>query len=92
MGIELFISEITVFFLDYPVYFYYVPPICYTNTISNQITGIIGHIQNHFITTSPLTYVTNGIQDFQNMLYQKLGGPRTSTRQLAIWWTTICML
>ena len=24
----------------------------------------IGHMQKHFITTSPLTYVTNGIQDF----------------------------
>ena len=24
----------------------------------------IGHINQHFMTTSPLTYVTNGIQDF----------------------------
>ena len=25
---------------------------------------LIGHIQQHFISTSPLTYVTNGIHDF----------------------------
>ena len=36
----------------------------------------IGHIQQHFMTTSHLTYVTNGIQDFLKMLYHKLGAPR----------------
>ena len=28
---------------------------------SQEITG---HLRQHFITTRPLTYVTNGIQDF----------------------------
>ena len=38
--------------------------IYYIMTISNQITGIYCHIQNHFMTTWPITYITNGIQDF----------------------------
>ena len=43
----------------------------------------IDHIKQHFM-TSPLTYVTNGIQEFIKMLYQKMGAPRPSTRQRAI--------
>ena len=48
-------------------YFYHFPPIM-VSTIQtlSQIKSqeIIGHIQKHLITTSPLTYVTNCIQDF----------------------------
>ena len=50
----------------------------------------IGHTQKHFITTSPLTYVTNVIHDFVKLLYQRFGAPRPSTRWHAIWWTTSC--
>ena len=36
-----------------------------TQTVSQMKSQeIIGHIKQHFMTTSPLTYVTNGIQDF----------------------------
>ena len=36
-----------------------------TTQIRSQIKPqeIIGHMKYHFMTTSPLTYVTNGIQD-----------------------------
>ena len=37
--------------------------IYYTNTIQIKLREFIGHIKQQFI-TSPLTYVTNGIQDF----------------------------
>ena len=46
-----------------------------TQTLSQiKSQEVIGHIQNHFI-TSPLAYVTNGIQDFVKKLYPKLGAP-----------------
>ena len=37
--------------------------IYYINTISNQITGIYWPHKKYFMTSSPLTYVTNGIHD-----------------------------
>ena len=36
----------------------------------------ISHIKQHFMTTSPVTYVTNG-----EKLYQKLGTPPPSIQQ-----------
>ena len=45
---------------------------------------LTGHIKQHFMTTSLLTYVTNGIQDFYKMLYQKLGALWPSTQQHAL--------
>ena len=69
--VELLISEITRSVLDYPVPHkkYHSPPIeyhgiYYTNTISNEITGIYSpHKTTLYMTTRPLTYVTNDIQD-----------------------------
>ena len=57
-----------------------------TQTLSEiKSQGIMGHIKQHFITTSPLTYVANGIQDFVKMLYTMFAATRPSTRQHAIW-------
>ena len=42
-----------------------------TQTLSEiKSQEIIGHIKQHFMTTSPLTYVTNDIQDFVKILYK----------------------
>ena len=73
----MFISEVTGSVLDYPArtqnaIFSLSPPTCRliimvsTTQILCHIKSreFIGHIQKHFITTSPLTYVTMGIQDF----------------------------
>ena len=49
-----------------------------TQTLSQIKSQVcIGQIQNHFITTNHLTYVTNG---------KRLGEPRPLTRQHATWW------
>ena len=45
-----------------------------TQTLSQiKSQECIGHIQKHFITTSPLTYVTNGIQDIVFNAVSKVG-------------------
>ena len=36
----------------------------YTGSSQNKSQEIIRHIKQHLMTTSPLTYVTNGIQAF----------------------------
>ena len=75
VGVELLISEITGRILAYPVppqkshaYFDPFPPIFGTSTTPTlpQITSqeFINHIKQYFMTTSPLTYVNNGIQEF----------------------------
>ena len=39
--------------------------VCTTQTLSHiKSQQIIGHMKQHFMTASPLTYVINGIQDF----------------------------
>ena len=74
-----------------------------THTLSHiKSQEFIGHIQKHFITRHPLSYITSGIQEFvkccikspvqldlrpANMLFGGLH-PRPSTCQHAIWWTT----
>ena len=42
-------------------------------------------MNQHFMTTSSLTYVTNGIQEFVKMLYQKLGPPQPFDPICYIW-------
>ena len=76
MGPDLLISEITGSVLDYLVphnnkmywVFLSLPiniMVSTTQTVSQiKSQEFIGHIQKHFITTSLLTYVTNGIQEF----------------------------
>ena len=50
--------------------------IYYTNTGSNQITGIYWPQKNqHFITTGYLSHITNGIADFVKKLYQMMAAP-----------------
>ena len=61
-------QKISFLFLSLPTYLL---NIMVTNTQKlSQIKSqdFIGHIRRHFITTSPLTYVTDGIQDFVKML------------------------
>ena len=74
-GIELLISEITgsthfrtknvmlIFTTSYLSFKYL--GIYYTNTISNQTTDNYRPHKPNFMTTRPLTYVTNGIQGFE---------------------------
>ena len=70
MGVELLISEIIGNVLDNPIphktchiYFYFLNIMVSTTQTLSQIKPqqFIGHIHKHFITTSPLAYVTNGI-------------------------------
>ena len=50
-------------FLSLPTYLLNIM-VSTTQTLSQiKSEEFIGHIQKHFITTSPLTYVTNGIRD-----------------------------
>ena len=48
------------------------------------------HVQQHFIKTSPLTYVTSDIRNFRKLLYLKLGVPRPSTITRAVWSASTC--
>ena len=77
MGVETLISEIPGSVIDYQSntkichsYFYHFPPIIQISVSSRQTLAQIksqefsGHIKQHFMTTSPVAYVTNSIQDF----------------------------
>ena len=52
-----------------------------TQTLTQIISQeFMGHLKQHFM-TSPVTYVTNGIQDLVKCCMKNMDAPRTSTRQ-----------
>ena len=68
-GVEMLISEITGSIIAYPVphtHFFILNIMVSTTQTLPQIKSheIIGDIKQHFMSTSPLTYVKKGIQDF----------------------------
>ena len=68
-------QKIPCLFLSFPIYLSK-NMLSITQTLSQiKSQEFSGHLQKHFITTSSLTYITNGIQDFVKMLYQKLVDP-----------------